>query len=193
MTSPIRLIVGLGNPGSEYELTRHNAGAWYVSHLAEVLGVTLKMEPRFQGRVGVVDHLGKRGWLFLPTTFMNHNGQSVRAISQFYQLPADAILVVHDELDFPAGTLRLKTGGGHGGHNGLRDVTRHLQTDQYLRLRIGIGHPGHRDQVHDYVLSKPTQAQYTAITETFLRADAVLDHLWSGHIQTALQQLHTDV
>ncbi len=190
MPTGIRLIVGLGNPGDKYDQTRHNAGAWFVEQLAAADHIQLQAEPKFQGKVGALTLVTQKVWLLLPTTFMNASGQSVRAMSQFYQIPPESILVAHDELDFPAGVVRLKQEGGHGGHNGLRDLIAHLQTDRFMRLRIGIGHPGHRSQVLDYVLNRPSKADFEKIMDGIQLAANVLPDLIAGQTQQAIQKLH---
>lgn len=187
----IQLIVGLGNPGPEYADTRHNAGAWLATLLAEQHHQPLRLETKFSGRIATVVLGGQNCRLLIPTTYMNHSGQPVGAIAKFYRLTAKQILIVHDELDLPVGTVRIKQGGGDGGHNGLRDITAHLQTNQYWRLRIGIGHPGQRDQVHDYVLSRPSRSDHQQITQAIELALTVLPQLISGEEQKAIQQLHT--
>jgi PTH1 family peptidyl-tRNA hydrolase len=147
-----RLIVGLGNPGSDYAETRHNAGFWFCERLAHELGASFARESRYHGHVARARVGGQDIWLLMPQTFMNRSGQAVQALSHFYRIEPAAMLVVHDELDIPPGQMRLKFGGGLGGHNGLKDITAHLGTQDYWRLRIGIGHPGDRDEVVDYVL-----------------------------------------
>jgi len=189
--TPIQLLVGLGNPGEQYARTRHNAGAWWVERLAADLGIPLRVEAKFHSRTASINIAGHAGFILQPTTFMNLSGQSVRAISQFYHISPENILVVHDELDFPAGTVRLKKGGGHGGHNGLRDIMQHLQTDGFYRLRLGIGHPGHRSQVHDYVLSRPSLHDFSLICEAIDRSFGVLPELMKGDAEKAMQKLHT--
>ncbi|HVV69694.1 MAG TPA: aminoacyl-tRNA hydrolase [Gammaproteobacteria bacterium] len=189
--SAIRLIVGLGNPGEKYVNTRHNAGAWFVEQLATEWGIKLLVETKFHGKAAPFSFQGQRGWLLLPTTFMNASGQSVRAFSQFYQIPPEAILVAHDELDFPAGTIRFKEQGGHGGHNGLRDIMQHLSTDRFNRLRIGIGHPGQRSEVLNYVLAPPSKQDKCLITEAIQQSFSILPELVTGDIQQAIQKLHT--
>jgi PTH1 family peptidyl-tRNA hydrolase len=191
LETSIRLIVGLGNPGEKYAATRHNAGAWFVERLADAHQVKLKLEPKFHGQIGAVQITGQRVWLLLPTTFMNASGQSVRAFCQFYQIPPEAILVAHDELDFSPGVVRIKQEGGHGGHNGLRDIIAHLHTDHFSRLRIGIGHPGHRDQVLDYVLNNPSKKDYEEISQSFQQVIEVLPDLVEGDVQKAIRQLHS--
>lgn len=189
--SPIQLLVGLGNPGNEYEATRHNAGAWFIEHLAREWGFSFNFEPKFQGRVasGIID--GHKIKLFLPSTYMNVSGQPVRALSQFYQIPPESILVAHDELDFAPGVIRLKKDGGHGGHNGLRDIIKHLNSANFNRLRIGIGHPGDKSLTHNFVLSRPSKAEYGLILDAFTQMYPVLPDLLSGNIQAAMTKLHT--
>jgi PTH1 family peptidyl-tRNA hydrolase len=189
--TPIQLLIGLGNPGEQYARTRHNAGAWWIERLVTDLGVTLRTEAKFHAQITPIQISQQKGFLAQPTSFMNLSGQSVRAISQFYQIPPENILVVHDELDFPAGTVRLKKGGGHGGHNGLRDIMQHLQTDGFYRLRLGIGHPGHRSQVHDYVLSRPSVADFALICDAIDQSIAVLPDLMQGETERAMHKLHT--
>jgi len=168
MQAGIRLIVGLGNQGREYADTRHNAGFWFCERLAERLGVSLSVESRFHGLVG---HGRPQGvWLLLPQTFMNRSGQAVGALARFHRITPAEILVVHDELDIPPGQLRLKFGGGPGGHNGLKDITAHLGTQEYWRLRIGIGHPGDRNEVVNYVLKPPRREETDDIDAALVRA-----------------------
>lgn len=191
MATPVQLIVGLGNPGSEYAHTRHNAGAWYVEHLAEQQRLTLRPEAKLKGSLARLIVLEQSCWLYIPNTFMNISGQAVKAIADFYRIPPEAILVAHDELDFPPGQIRLKKDGGHGGHNGLRSIIEHLHTHDFLRLRIGIGHPGNRDQVTDYVLSRPSLADQKQIMNAITSALILTDNLMQGHWQKAMQQLHS--
>ncbi len=187
----IQLIVGLGNPGSEYEPTRHNAGFWFVDALASRCGGEFRGESRFQSEVARCRVDGVDCRLQKPGTFMNRSGQAVGALMRFFRIPAGEILVVHDELDLPPGTVRLKKGGGHGGHNGLRDLISHLGSKDFHRLRIGIGHPGHRDQVVDYVLKKPTGAERQLIDDAIHDALAVMPDVVAGHIDKAMNALHT--
>ena len=163
-----RLVVGLGNPGAEYSKTRHNAGFWFCERLAAQAGVELVREPRFHGLVGQSRRAGF--WFLLPQTYMNHSGQAVGALARFFRIAPAEVLVVHDELDIPPGQLRLKFGGGLGGHNGLKDITAHLGTQDYWRLRIGIGHPGDRAEVINYVLKPPRQEEQAEIDAALDRA-----------------------
>ena len=157
----IKLCVGLGNPGTAYEETRHNAGQWFLRLLAERWGVSLRVDKKLQAHTGT--DLSRHVHLMMPLSYMNESGLSVRAISQFYRILPEEMLIVHDDLDVPVGRFKLKTGGGHGGHNGLRDVMAHLGHDSFHRLRIGIGHPGHKDAVLHYVLDKPSVVDMKAI------------------------------
>lgn len=190
MTAPLRLIVGLGNPGPRYEQTRHNAGFWFVDLLAEREGGRFAMETKFQGELARIVLAGDELRLLKPQTFMNLSGQSAGAVARFFKLAPEQVLVAHDELDLAPGTARLKRGGGHGGHNGLRDLIRHIGAD-FWRLRIGIGHPGHRDQVTDHVLTRAPAAENTLIRETLAdAADAVTRMLAQG-AERAMHQLHS--
>lgn len=191
MANAIQLIVGLGNPGPEYAKTRHNAGAWLVEELIQIEKSTIRPEAKFFGLCGKITLNHEDCRLLLPTGYMNRSGQSVKATAKFYQIPAEAILVVHDDLDLPVGTARLKIGGGHGGHNGLCDIDAQLGTQNYWRLRIGIGHPGQRDEVHDYVLHAPSRADHAKIMDSINAALNILPSLVAGDSQKAMQQLHT--
>lgn len=188
----IRLIVGLGNPGEKYAGTRHNAGAWFVENLAREYHVHLKLEPKFHGQVAAIEVAGQKIWLLIPTTFMNASGQSVQAMLKFYQIDPPSILVAHDELDFPAGVTRIKQEGGHGGHNGLRDIIAHLHTGLFSRLRIGIGHPGDRNHVLEYVLNPPSKSDFEKISLSLQQAMNIVPDLVKGEIQKAIQQLHSE-
>jgi len=189
--SPVRCVVGLGNPGDRYSSTRHNAGFWFVDELARRHGGVFRSEAKFFGDACRVMAEGRDLWLLKPTTFMNRSGQSVSAFARFYKLGPEDLLVVHDELDLAPGTARLKKGGGHGGHNGLRDIASALNGPGFLRLRLGIGHPGHRDAVVDYVLDRPSRDDEAAITTAIDRAADVLPQLLSGEIQRAMNALHS--
>lgn len=183
-----RLIVGLGNPGADYAETRHNAGFWLCERLGLVLGAELKRESRFHGIAG---RSPEQIWLLMPQTFMNCSGQSVAALARFYRiLPAD-MLVLHDELDLPPGMLRLKFGGGLGGHNGLKDIAAHLGTQDFWRLRIGVGHPGDRNQVVDYVLKKPRSEERALIEGALERALAAWPLLAKGDFPAATNKINT--
>jgi PTH1 family peptidyl-tRNA hydrolase len=191
MPQGIHCIVGLGNPGSQYEATRHNAGYWFVEELARRHGLQFRAESKFLGETCRLILGSRQCWLLKPTTFMNHSGQSVSALARFYRIPSEQILVAHDELDLPTGIVRLKKGGGHGGHNGLRDTIKALGTPEFFRLRIGIDHPGHRDQVVDYVLSPPRREEGQSIEEAIRRAADQLDLLLEGNYAQVMNRLHS--
>ncbi len=189
---PIQLIVGLGNPGSDYEKTRHNAGVWFVDEVARKFKVSLRPESKFKGLTGHFSNADNQQCrLLVPTTFMNHSGYAIQAIASFYKLPVEAILVAHDELDLPAGTIRLKQGGGHGGHNGLRDTINQLASKEFFRLRIGINHPGHKDKVVDYVLGRPSKDDSEKITQSIHDAIKILPEILVGEMQKAMKHLHS--
>ena len=191
--SPIRLIIGLGNPGSEYARTRHNAGAWFVERCITELSVTPKAELKFFGSLGRATLGGHDVRFFLPSTYINESGKAVLAITQFFKIAPEEILVAHDDLDHEAGTARLKFGGGHGGHNGLRDIKRVLGSSEFARLRLGIGHPGDRAQVTNYVLSSPSRDEQAAIDQSVHWAYGVLPDLAEGHWNQAVKSLHDQV
>ncbi len=192
---PLRLIVGLGNPGPEYELTRHNAGFWLVDNLANSLpGCRLQRESRFQANLAKGSLGGQELYLLEPLTFMNRSGQSVGALARFYKINPDEVLVVHDELDLAPGIARLKKGGSSGGHNGLKDITSALGTQDYWRLRIGIGHPrtlGLRQEVADFVLHRPRKEEQVLIEEAIDKSLRVLPLAIEGKFEQATMQLHT--
>ncbi|MEE4172838.1 MAG: aminoacyl-tRNA hydrolase [Xanthomonadales bacterium] len=185
------LIVGLGNPGLKYAETRHNAGFWFLERLLRVVGVGLKAQARQQAESATVNWQGRDLVLARPTTFMNHSGQAVRALVDFYRIAPEHILVAYDELDLPPGVARLKTGGGHGGHNGIRDMIRHLGTPEFHRLRIGIGHPGNKDAVTRYVLGRSPAGQRSEIDAAIDRAVDVMPLVIGGRMQDAMTRLHT--
>lgn len=189
--TPIRLIVGLGNPGPKYAGTRHNAGFWLVERVADRLGVNLRSERKFHGATGRhrADNVDLH--LLCPDTFMNHSGRAVAALVKFHRIDPEAVLIVHDEIDLPAGVVRLKRGGGHGGHNGLRDIVGALGSREFARLRVGVGHPGNSDQVIPYVLHAPSRGERSAIESGIDAAAAQVLDLAIGHWDTAQQQLHT--
>ena len=193
MPQPIQLIVGLANPGNEYANTRHNAGAWFIEEIANQIHTHLRMEAKYHGLHGLAKIHDQACHLLIPTTFMNHSGQSVRACMNYHKIPADAILIAHDEIDLPAGTIKLKFDGGDGGHNGLKDIIRHLNTKQFYRLRIGVGRPAHSKEVVDYVLNNPSKADRLKIDDAILRAQEALPLILNGDMQKAMNQLHTDI
>lgn len=187
----IRLIVGLGNPGPEYEQTRHNAGFWLVDNLA---GNVLARESRFNALAGRTRIAGQEVWLLEPQTYMNRSGQSVGALARFYKIAPDEILVVHDELDLPPGAAKIKKGGSSGGHNGLKDITAALGTQDYWRLRIGIGHPRSlnlQQQVVDFVLHRPRKEEQPLIDEAIERSIEVIPLLCEGKFEAAMMKLHS--
>lgn len=190
MSSPLRAIIGLGNPGADYERTRHNAGFWFVEQLAAAQRESFRSEAKFQGELARVRLGGEDLLLFKPMTFMNRSGEPTQKLAQFYKLTPGDILVAHDELDLPAGTVRLKLGGGHGGHNGLRSLHQHLGPE-YRRLRIGIGHPGHKDLVHNYVLGRASRADEQLIHDALINAAAAVPVWLNQTWDKAVHQLHS--
>ena len=187
----IKLFVGLGNPGAEYAATRHNAGFWWIDQLARRLNVSLTLERAYKGRVARASVAGQSVWLLEPQPFMNLSGQSVSALARFFKIAPEEILVAHDELDLPAGEAKLKFGGGHAGHNGLRDIHAQLGTGDYWRLRLGIGHPGARHEVVGWVLQRPPLDEQIAIEQAADRAAAAFELLAAGDMNAATQRIHT--
>ncbi len=187
----IKLFVGLGNPGPEYVATRHNAGFWWIDQLARRLNAPLALERTYKGRVARTSVAGQSVWLLEPQTFMNLSGQSVSALARFFKIAPEEILVAHDELDLPAGEAKLKFGGGHAGHNGLRDIHAQLGSADYWRLRLGIGHPGARHEVVGWVLKKPPLDEQIAIEQAIDRAAAAFELLAAGDMNAATQRIHT--
>ena len=185
----IRLVVGLGNPGKEHERTRHNAGFWLVERLATSTGVNLRKDPKFKALVG--RHDAGAAWLLLPQSYMNLSGQPVQMLAGFFKIKPEEILVVHDELDFPPGTARLKQGGGIAGHNGLKDISQRLGTHEYWRLRLGVGKPPPGTEGGDYVLQKPPAEERAAVDAAIDNALGVMPQIFSGDLQGAMQKLHT--
>ena len=186
----IRLLVGLGNPGAEYEATRHNAGFWWVDEAARKLGASLAPDRAYAGLVARVNRAGQAVWLLEPMTYMNLSGRSVAALARFFKIAPSEILVVHDELDLLPGHIKLKQGGGHAGHNGLKDIHAQLGSPDYWRLRIGIGHPGDRAEVANYVLGKPRVEDRIAIEDAMARALPALDKLLDGDMAAAARVIH---
>lgn len=186
----IRLVVGLGNPGTEYEGTRHNAGFWWVDALADKLGVRLVSDRAHHGLLGRANTADGPVWLLEPQTYMNRSGQSVASLARFYKIQPAEILVVHDELDVPPGQARLKVGGGTGGHNGLRDIHAQLGTPEFWRLRLGIGHPGVKAEVADYVLRKPSPEHREAIQAALARSLEASPELLAGDMARATMKIH---
>ncbi len=190
--SAIQLIVGLANPGKEYVDTRHNAGAWFVEEVAQEANASLKLDKKYHGLYGFAKLHQAACHLLIPTTFMNLSGQSVKACASYHNLSPDSILVAHDDIDLPTGVIKLKFDGGDGGHNGLKDIIRHLHTKQFYRLRIGVGRPAQGEDVADYVLHNPSKAERKLIDENIIRAQSVLPFLFAGEMQKAMQALHTE-
>ena len=190
MSAVVALIVGLGNPGAQYEETRHNAGFFFVDALARQNQTSFKQESKFHGEVCRIKINGEQLWLLKPGTFMNRSGQAVAALARFYKIPLEDILVVHDELDLEPGVARLKQGGGHGGHNGLRDIISHMGGNNFRRLRIGIGHPGDSRQVSDYVLHRASAEDQREIDASIDAALDVLPQVVVGDFQKAMNTLH---
>lgn len=190
--SEIKLIVGLGNPGDKYTDTRHNAGEWLIERLARRFNVSLNPESKFFGKTARTLVNGKEVRLLVPTTFMNLSGKSVGALASFYRIKPEEILVIHDELDLPPGTAKLKQGGGHGGHNGLKDIVAQLgNNNNFYRLRIGIGHPGHRDLVAGYVLNKPSPADRDALEKVLDEATDCVEMIFKDGMVKATNRLNS--
>ena len=185
------VIVGLGNPGAKYAETRHNAGFWFLDLLAKRSGAVLRTQSKFHAELAKTSLYGQDCILVKPLTFMNHSGQAVRAVVDYYKISSDRLLIAYDELDLPPGVARLKQGGGHGGHNGLRDIFRHSRDHEFLRLRIGIGHPGARDAVTGYVLSRPSAEQELLTRRVITDAADVMREVLGGEISKAMKTLHT--
>ena len=191
MSNKIKMMVGLGNPGSEYEQTRHNAGFWFIDELAWQYKATLKEEKKFFGSVARISISGSDLWLLKPSTFMNRSGQAVAALAQFYKIKPEEILVVHDELDIPCGRIKFKLGGGNGGHNGLKDIQARLGTPDFYRLRLGIDHPGDRNLVVGYVLNKPSPEHRQQIDEAINKSLKAVPILLAGDWEEAVRFLHS--
>jgi PTH1 family peptidyl-tRNA hydrolase len=190
--TPIRLIVGLGNPGQEYETTRHNAGFQWLDELARSQKLSFRSETKFHGLTARGQLHGQEVFLLKPQTFMNASGRSVVALALFYKILPNQILVVHDELDLPPGSAKLKLGGGHGGHNGLKDIIAHLGSKDFWRLRVGIGHPGDRAEVVNYVLKAPRKEEQVLIDEAMQRAQDVAQLIIEGRQEAAMLKLHSN-
>ena len=187
----IKLLVGLGNPGPEYEATRHNAGFWWLDAVARELKTTLVMDKSYHGLLARISVNGQTVWLLKPQTFMNLCGKSVAALARFFKIQPQEILVAHDELDIMPGEAKLKLGGSHAGHNGLRDIHAQLGTDDYWRLRLGVGHPGVKSEVIDWVLKKPSLDHRIAVEQSIARALTALPHLLAGEMDKATMLVHT--
>ncbi|HEV8110586.1 MAG TPA: aminoacyl-tRNA hydrolase [Burkholderiales bacterium] len=186
----IRLVVGLGNPGKEYERTRHNAGFWLLERFASANGIALRKDPKFQALVG--RHEASGAWLLEPQSFMNASGRAVQMLAGFFKIKPEEILVVHDELDFPPGVAKMKQGGGIAGHNGLKDISQRIASHDYWRLRIGVGKPPADADGADYVLQRPLAEERSAIDSVIEKALEVLPLCLAGDMQTAMHKLHTE-
>lgn len=191
MAAPIRALVGLGNPGAAHAKQRHNAGFWLLDHLSDATDESFFEQRKFKGALARLTIASTPVWSLKPATYMNRSGDSVQPFAAFHKFAAADLLVIHDDMDLPPGTIRLKRGGGHGGHNGLRDIHRVIGPD-YARLRIGIGHPGHKDAVLGYVLGRPSQSEARAITDGLDRAIRGLELMLRESWDKAVQYLHTD-
>ena len=191
MASGIRLIVGLGNPGLRYVDTRHNAGSWFVEELADRYNGAWREEARFKSRVCEINIDNQRLWLLAPQTFMNHSGDAIGAFARYYRITVDQILLAHDELDLLPGRVKLKQGGGAAGHNGLRDTTQQLGSPDYLRLRLGIGHPGKQSAVVNFVLKRPPEAEMSLIRSAIEHAADHVGDIIRCDMETAMNALHS--
>ncbi|AKO46105.1 aminoacyl-tRNA hydrolase [[Haemophilus] ducreyi] len=190
--SQIKLIVGLANPGAKYEGTRHNAGEWLVNELARMYNTSLKDEAKYFGKTAKINTVNGDVWLLIPTTFTNLSGKAVGALAHFFRIKAEEILIAHDELDLPPGVAKLKQGGGHGGHNGLKDIISALgNNNNFYRIRLGIGHPGHKDQVAGYVLSKPAPQDQQKINAVIDEASRCLEILFKDGVTSATNRLNS--
>ena len=189
----IKLFVGLGNPGPEYEATRHNAGFWWIDALARELKAPLSLDKSYYGQVARTTLNGQTVWLLKPLTFMNLSGKSVAALARFFKIEPAQVLVAHDELDIAPGQAKLKFGGSHAGHNGLRDIHAQLGSSDYWRLRLGVGHPGVKSEVINWVLKKPSQEDRMAIEDSIARALKAVPELFKGEMEKATMMIHTRV
>ena len=191
-TTPLQLIVGLGNPGPRHEHDRHNAGAMFLHCISRRYGGELRAEAKFFGETGLTRIDGRELRMLFPTTYMNHSGKAVAALCRFFKIEPAAMLVAYDEIDFDTGTVRFKYGGGHGGHNGVRDIINALGGDgDFARLRIGVGHPGHKSLVMDHVLSRPPRSEASQISACIESAAAVMPDVAAGDLEAAMRTLHT--
>lgn len=190
MSASYQLLIGLGNPGARYEATRHNAGVWLLERVARHHASGFRSSPRCLGSIADANIEGVRIRLFRPDTFMNHSGRAVAAVAGFYKVPIERILIAHDEIDLPPGTVRLKRGGGHGGHNGLRDIVPQLAGSGFSRIRIGVGHPGHKDRVVGHVLDRPSPAERSEIDRAIDRVVDEIAGIAGGDLEGAMNTLH---
>ncbi len=187
----IQLIVGLANPGKEYADTRHNAGAWFVEELVDAAH-PLRFDAKFHGMHALIQMHKQACHLLIPSTFINLSGQAVHACMNYHKIPPEAVLIAHDDIDLPVGVIKLKFDGGDGGHNGLKDIFRHLHTRQFYRLRVGVGRPSHRYNAVDYVLNAPSKADRQKIDESLQHAHTVLPLILGGEMQKAMHKLHSE-
>ena len=190
MSTPLKMIVGLGNPDSEHLMTRHNAGFWFVDALATKLSLTFSPDKKFQSELCRYQHGSTDCWLCKPQTYMNLSGTAVQSLINYYKIPMNQILVVHDEIDLDAGNVRFKTGGGHGGNNGIRDIIQKTGDKEFNRLRIGVGHPGDPDKVVSYVLGKPGRDDEDSILNGISVVINEYEKLFDGQIQELMNQLN---
>ncbi len=188
---PIKLIVGLGNPGMKYAQTRHNVGFVFIDTLCDKYGLSINENKKFFGFAGKVNINNQDVWLLKPETFMNHSGKAVASLANFYKILPEEILVIYDELDLPVGTAKIKKGGGHGGHNGLRDIIAMIGSREFYRIRLGIGHPGHKSKVVSWVLNRATQDEEISIDFAITKSLNIIEDLLSGHLEKAMKDLHT--
>ncbi len=188
----IALIAGLGNPGKQYIETRHNVGFWFIERLQRQYQIHFNLEKKFKAETGSFLFNGRQIRVIVPNTFMNLSGQSVAPMASFYRISTPSLLVVHDELDLPAGTVRIKVGGGHGGHNGVRDISSRIGSSDFVRLRIGIGHPGSERDVSNYVLKRPNRDDQAKIEDSIDRAIDIFPDLLAGDLQKAMNSLHAN-
>lgn len=191
MADPLKLIVGLGNPGPDYADTRHNVGFWLLDALARKTGSFFRMENKFKGEACRISIKGHSLWLLKPMTYMNRSGESVSGLANFYKLARPSILVIHDEIDLSPGTIKLKRSGGHGGNNGVRDIIRHLGGDDFLRLRLGVGHPGNSKAVVNHVLKRPLESERILLDDAIADAIKVLPQIIEGELEKAMTALHS--
>ena len=190
MTNPVRLLVGLGNPGTKYAGTRHNAGYWFVDHVVSRFAGSFRRKATLFGELAEISVAGQAIRALKPSTYMNESGRSVAATVHFYRLPLETVLIAHDDIDLPPGAVRLKRGGGHGGHNGLRDVIPALGSPDFMRLRIGVGHPGDKDAVTGYVLNRARAEEQALIEQAVERALDRFELIAAGDFQRAMNELH---
>lgn len=190
MSLPVKLIVGLGNPGPDYLMTRHNAGFWFVDALANKLSLTFSPDKKSQSELCRYQSGSTDCWICKPQTFMNESGASVQSLCSYYKIPIDQVLVVHDEIDLPPGTTRLKEGGGHGGHNGLRDIIQRTGEKGFMRLRVGVGHPGSKDKVVPFVLGRAPAKEEELIIDSFALALEKIDEFFGEQLNKLMTELN---